>query len=345
VAEAPPTEADVSEEPASRPARKRSRTIRDRWWHRALASAFLGLCSAFAWMPSFLAYGLADLMAVPWALFWLVSDPRGRRSRGYHRNLRIVFREGGPMPRPPRGHLWRWSRHMAWLFVDFCRMRRLNKANLARHVDMAEVPQLQALMAEGKGVIVATGHIGMWDVLGHAAGLVGVPLTSVYRPSYVPALDRAIEKLRSGTGQALLLREGAMVPLKQALAEGQMLGLLVDGGGKGSRTFAPFLGTAAATTPSPALLHLVSGAPVAVITCERKGRLRFRVRVWDIVRDGRTGDRRADQQAITARLNRALSAAILAAPEQWFWQNNRFRHRPPGEVPGPDGLPPLAPPD
>ena len=46
--------------------------------------------------------------------------------------------------------------------------------------------------------------------------------------------------------------------------------------------------------------------------------------------------------AITTRINRALGRGIAEAPEQWFWQSRRFRHRPPGEVPGPDGLPPLA---
>jgi acyl-CoA thioesterase-1 len=56
------------------------------------------------------------------------------------------------------------------------------------------------------------------------------------------------------------------------------------------------------------------------------------------------GFRDADLLAITARVNRALSLGIAEAPEQWFWQSRRFRHRPPGETPGPDGLPPLVAP-
>ena len=39
---------------------------------------------------------------------------------------------------------------------------------------------------------------------------------------------------------------------------------------------------------------------------------------------------------------RKLSRAILAYPEQWFWGSRRFLTRPPGEAPGPDGLPPRA---
>ena len=40
-------------------------------------------------------------------------------------------------------------------------------------------------------------------------------------------------------------------------------------------------------------------------------------------------------------INVRLTQAVAEAPEQWFWQSRRFRHRPPGETPGPDGLPPL----
>lgn len=317
---------------------------RERLHHRLLAGCLSAVFGTVLRLPGPLAYRLADLLAVPWALWWWRHDRRGRRSRGYWRNRRIVCRPGGPLPRLPRRHLWRWARHMTWLLVDFCRLRRITAANVTERVDTAELGVLRQLMAEGRGVIVATGHVGMWDVAGHAAGLLGVPLTSVYRPSPVPAIDRAIARMRGGTGQDLLLRKGAIWPLKKALGEGRMLGLLVDGGGKGSRTFAPFLGTPAACTPTPALLHLATGAPIVVLSCPRVGRERFALRIWEVIRDWPAGaDRDADLLAITARVNDGLTRAVLAHPEQWFWQGNRFRHRPPGEVPGPDGLPPLAP--
>ena len=64
---------------------------------------------------------------------------------------------------------------------------------------MAFTDQVQALYDEGHGVIFATGHVGVWDVSGHVAGLLGLPITSVFRPSPLPALNRLIERLRTGT--------------------------------------------------------------------------------------------------------------------------------------------------
>lgn len=325
--------------------RPRDRTRREPLWQRLVVAAFAGLLWLVSILPTWLAYGLGTLLAIPWFLWWCVHDRRGKRSSGYWRNCRIGFREGSPLgPVRPPGHLWRWSKHIAWLAIDFCRMGRITAQNVRRHCDLAEFPQVEALYREGKGLIFATGHIGVWDVSGWAAGLLGLPLTSVFRPSPLPALNRLIERLRTGSGQTVVARKNVLRTLLRVLGDKQVVGILADGGGKHSAVEAPFLGTAARTVASPALLHLATGAPIAVVAVLRRGPMRYQLRVFDVIRDAGTGDRDADMLAITTRVNRALSQGIAEAPEQWFWQSRRFRHRPAGEVPGPDGLPPLVDP-
>ena len=323
----------------------RKRPTREALWQRLVVGLFAGLIWLVGALPTWLAYGLGTLLAVPWFLWWSLHDRRGRRSSGYWRNCRIGFRPGSPLGAiRPKGHLWRWSRHIAWLAIDFCRMGRLNQANVRQHCDLTEYPQLAALYGEGKGMIFATGHIGVWDVSGFAAGLLGLPLWSVFRPSPLPALNRLIERLRTRSGQTVVARKNVLRTLLRVLGEKKVVGLLADGGGKHSAVEAPFLGTAARTVASPALLHLATGAPIAVVAVLRTGAMRYRLRVFDVIRDAGSGDRDADLLAITSRINRALTQGIVEAPEQWFWQSRRFRHRPPGEMPGPDGLPPLLEP-
>ena len=319
------------------------RPAREALWQRLVVGAFAGLIWLVGVLPNWLAYALGDLMAVPWFLFWLGKDRRGRRTSGYWRNCRIAFRPGSPLgpARPPR-HLWRWSRHIAWLAIDFCRMHRLTADSVRTMCDLREYPRVAAAFAQQKGLIFATGHLGVWDVSGYAAGLLGLPLISVFRPSPLPALNRLIERLRTGSGQTVVARKNVLRTLLRALADKQVVGILADGGGKHSAVEAPFLGTNSRTVASPALLHLATGAPIAVVAVHRLGRMRYRLRVFDVIENASTGDRDADMLAITARINRGLTQGIAEAPEQWFWQSRRFRHRPPGEVPGPDGLPPLA---
>ncbi|HEX6810201.1 MAG TPA: lysophospholipid acyltransferase family protein [Planctomycetota bacterium] len=318
---------------------------REALWQRLAA----GMLSMWIWaigaVPAWVAYALGDMMAVPWYLWWRCSDPRGRRSKGYWRNVAIVFRQGSPLgPVRPRRHLWRWSRHIAWLAIDFCRMRRITAANLRQHCDLTAWERIASAYAEGNGLIFATGHVGVWDTGGYAAGLLGLPIHSVFRPSPLPALNRLIARLRTGSGQSVFARKNVMWTLKKVLADKQVLGIMSDGGGKHSSVVAPFLGTPARTIATPAVLHLTTGAPIAVVAVLRTGRMRYRLHVFDVIQHADTGDRERDLIAITTRVNAGLSQAVALAPEQWFWQSRRFRHRPPGEVAGPDGLPPLAQP-
>jgi Kdo2-lipid IVA lauroyltransferase/acyltransferase len=331
--------------PAGSPAGRNDRAARgprEPLWQRVLAAIASGLLTLVGLLPQFLAYGLADLLAVPWALYWACTDRRGRRSKGYWHNVRLCFRPGSPLGPYPRGHLWRWSRHMSWLAVDFCRMHRINERNLEHHCDLGSYHRIEAMVDKGKGLIFATAHVGMWDVAGYTAGLLGLGITSVYRPSPFPALDRVIARMRTGSGQTVVAKQNVLWTLKKVLAQHGVTGLLVDSGAKGSQVYTPFLGVLAATVATPALLHLATGAPIAVVTVARTGRMRFRLHVWDLIEHAPTGDRQQDLQCITARINRGITQAIRAEPEQWFWHGRRFRHRPPGEVPGADGLPPLV---
>ncbi|MCU0866068.1 MAG: lysophospholipid acyltransferase family protein [Planctomycetes bacterium] len=318
---------------------------REALWQRLAVGCLSGLIWLVGILPTWLAYGLGLLLAVPWFLWWSLHDRRGRRSSGYWRNCRIAFRPGSPLgPQRPKRHLWRWSVHIAWLAIDFCRMGRVRRETVRQHCDLTEYPRIDELARDGKGFLFVTGHIGVWDVAGWAAGLIGLPLWSVFRPSPLPALNRLIERLRTGSGQTVIARKNVMRSLLRLLGDQKVVAILADGGGKHSAVEAPFLGTAARTVASPALLHLATGAPIAVVAMLRTGPMRYRLRVFDVIRDAATGDREADLLAITTRINRALGRGIAEAPEQWFWQSRRFRHRPAGEVPGPDGLPPLVDP-
>lgn len=316
---------------------------REPLWQRVAVGCLRLTIWLIAYMPSWLAYLIGDLIAIPWFVYWSFRDRKGRRSSGYWRNMRLAYREGGQLgPARPRRHLWRWSRHIGWMVIDSCRMRRIHSGNQDKHWILDDFPPIKELFDEGNGLIFATGHVGVWDISGVVGAMLGLPLTSVFRPSPMPGINKLMTDMRTRTGQVVVARKNVMYTLKKVLRDKQAIGILADGGGKHSAVVAPFLGTAARSVATPALLHLATGAPIAVVACLRVGRMKYRLRLLDIIKDAGTGDRERDLVAITTRCNRALGEAIREAPEQWFWQSRRFRHRPPGEVADADGLPPLA---
>jgi len=309
---------------------------------RLAGLALRAVTSAFRRMPRWLAYGIADLASLPLVAATLLHEGRvAPLGRGLFRNQRIVFRE-----RLTRREAWRllfaWARHMTYLFVDFCRMPRLRPHDFESRVDAQAFLDLIPLAEEGRGLICVSGHLGVWELCPYLPSLRGFPMTVVVRPTGIAPVDEVLTAIRRSGGTNVLAKWGILLPLKRALERGEMVGLLSDEDARERPLFVPFLGTLAATTPSVAFLQRVTGAPIVVASVHRIGRERWRCHVWRVIRFDPTRDPEQREREVTSEVSEALSRAILAYPEQWFWGSRRFLTRPPGEAPGPDGLPPRA---
>ncbi len=259
--------------------------------------------------------------------------------------------------RPPGRTLRRFEaayhEHVGGLLLDFLRQPLLTRATLARHLEPTDdLARAQAVYAQskaaGRGVIFVAGHAGLWELAGHLAGLVGIPITSVAKLTDHPGLDAFVLGIRQSGGQRVIDVRGSMWAMKKALDRGEAVGINVDQEARTDPVFAPFFGVPAATSAAPALLHRRTKAPIVVTTVLRTGPFRYRLRVFDVIRPedapGPDEEQAALVARVTARINRAMEAAIREAPAQWLWSHRRWRRRPPGE-PWPfarvDDAPPL----
>lgn|GEM_PF-1430520 len=295
-------------------------------------------------LPLWLGYALADLVAPLLVLFTLQHERKVRhKGRGLFRNQRIVFRDAWT-PELSRRLLWGWARHMTRLVVDFARIQVLDAKAMRACFDMRELAKVRDLRARGQGVICLTGHIGVWELSGHLAAVSGWTITSIARPPKNHALSDVGNAIRGSGGQIVLAKWGVLRPIFKGLRRGELAGVIADENARTNPVFVPFLGTLAATNRAPALIHLKTGAPIAVVSVARLERGRFRFHVWDVIEPRpSSGSREVDVERVARRINDGLSRAILAYPEQWLWGMRRYHTRPPGEVLGPDGLPPVAP--
>ena len=307
--------------------------------HRAIGLAVVLLTAVLRLLPVAVSRFLLD-MTVPFLVVgsWIREK---RVGRGMNRNLHIAFRDQ-LTPGMAMRLRWAWARHMTWLFIDFVHMPRIQKENLSRFVDCEDWDRVRAEYERSKGLICVTGHIGVPELLGHVASLLGVVVNGIFRPPGITPVGDYLTGVRSSGGQRVLSKWNVIWLLKKALDRGEGIGLTGDENTAKNPVFVPFLGTSAATNPIPAVLHRATGAPVAVMTVHRRGRLEYRLHVWDVIHIAKTDDRDADIEAILLRINAALSRAIRSSPAQWFWGMRRFHTRPPDEVLGKDGLPPAA---
>jgi KDO2-lipid IV(A) lauroyltransferase len=228
--------------------------------------------------------------------------------------------------------------------VEFARLRQLTAENVGELVDLSELAKLDELLTRKKGLLCVPAHYGNWELCGCAVALKGYPLKSVARPLDNPLLDKLLTDIRERSGNTIIPKWHVLWKLKKLLDRGAIVTITVDQNGGVGGLFVPMFTTPASTITSPAALHLATRAPIVVAMLSRQpDGVRHVFRVWDVIEHAPTDDHDADVKAIAVRINRAFERAIREYPEQWLWVHKRWKTRPPGETPGPDGLPPEVP--
>jgi len=190
---------------------------------------------------------------------------------------------------------------------------------------------VEQAQAQGKGVILATPHLGAWE----GAGLYCADrfdITCLYRPPRNAGLEQLINTARSRLGGRYLAANARGIRLLyKTLRQGKVIAMLPDQEPQsGAGMFAPFFGTPAYSMVLLARMAARSGAPVIFVWCERLpwGRgyhLHFR----EIPNVGNT----TDIMTAVRATNEAVEECVRECPKQYQWSYRRFRSRPPGEQP------------
>ena len=115
-----------------------------------------------------------------------------------------------------------------------------------------------------------------------------------------------------------------------ALRRGEIVALVADRDLAGDGIPVTFFGRPTTMPQGPAMLAVLTGAPLVVGVCRRLGPDRFTAHGW-MVDVPRSGDRHADIAALTTAMAARVEEVIAQAPEQWWgafqpiWLDQRRR--------------------
>jgi KDO2-lipid IV(A) lauroyltransferase len=219
-------------------------------------------------------------------------------------------------------------------------MLRLSKLDAAAIVERT-VPrgwdELDAALAERKGVLLVTGHYGNWEIAAATVAARGVPIAAIVRRQGNRLVNDRLNELRHRLGVETITQREAPSRVPRLLRRGGVVGIVGDQDARRAGIFVPFFGRPASTHRGPALFALRLGAPVFSCVARRLPEAGVRYEVaGERVPVVRTGDLEADVQALTAELAARLEAQVRLAPEQYFWFHRRWKSRPDAE-PGSEG--------
>ena len=220
-------------------------------------------------------------------------------------------------------------RTVAGILVTLARFPALNRENISQWIEYEGLEHYLEASREGRGVLIATAHLGNWELSAFAQAIMTGPMHVVVRALDNPLIDRIVEDRRTLSGNRLIYKRDAARAVIKALRNNEAVGILIDQNTSAPEgVFVNFFGKLACAGSAFVKFAHHSGAPVIpgfALWNENKQRyvLRFCPRVE------MTGDIASD----TRRIHALFESIIRQNPDQWMWIHRRWKTRPPGEPP------------
>lgn len=213
---------------------------------------------------------------------------------------------------------------------EFITLPFLSPRRIVEIVDGEEYVKLvKRLTRHNRGIIVATGHIGFWELFGAYSSLM-FPTTVIAKRIYFPRYEKEVSYFRRRFGMRVVYQDEGIKPIIAALRRGEAIGMLVDQDiSSVSGVYVRFFGREAYTPSAPSALAITTGAPILPAALIRINANRYRVEMEEpLFPPKRPQDKIAAKLKLTQQWTTALERIIKRHPEQWVWFHKRWKTRP-----------------
>jgi len=220
------------------------------------------------------------------------------------------------------------SIHLAQTAAEMLQFPKLNSQKAERFVDVGEAYNVyNELLAEGKGLIGLTSHIGNWELLGGIFSMKGLEGRAIARKVRYPPFHHWIESLRKSIKIDLFYREDtSLKELSAWLASGKLLGILPDQDIDSARgIFVDYFGKPAYTSTGPVRLALLTNTPIVTVFLIRMPRDKYKVVIGEVIRPVLKTTIEDALQEYTQQWVLSCENIIRQYPSQWGWNHNRWK--------------------
>lgn len=214
-------------------------------------------------------------------------------------------------------------RELATSAVELCRLHRDGDQAPEVYLSASSQTALAEALAEKRGVIFVTGHIGNWELMALTLARLGYPISTIAKESYDSRFTALIERFRQSAGVQSIYRgrPGSSAKILRALSHNRILGVLIDQDTKVPSAFVSFFGQLASTPVGAAALAARTQSAVVVGTIHRSRSRRHIIAVERVVLPENTVE-------ATALLTSHLEKRIRTHPAQWVWFHQRWKTTP-----------------
>ena len=216
--------------------------------------------------------------------------------------------------------------HYGHYLFDYMLMYRINKENKDRFVSAEPGREkIPACLADGKGVLLVTPHLGNWELGGIVLSWLGCGISVLTYREEDEALNRMRERFRARRGIKSIYIDPQQDSLRsavetiQALRRNEVVALLADRDSPTENVEVRFFGRKVRLPAGIGYLALLSGAPLVPVFVVLERDRRYVGLVEDPIRIvAGEGDRAAAVQEGMQQLAAVFERYVARHPDQWY---------------------------
>ncbi len=187
---------------------------------------------------------------------------------------------------------------------------------------------LQNALSRKKGVIIVSGHFGLWELVPPWLALNGNEVTVVVRRQNNPYVDQWFEEMRNRHGARTTDSGFGIREILKSLRRGHILALMADQDNGKQGIFIRFFNEWASAPTGPAQISLKTGAPIVPLAGFPDFQNGHLLKIFAPLYPENYSEDLAGQQRLTSDYSRIIEKFIRQQPNNWFWLHRRWKTRP-----------------
>lgn len=232
-------------------------------------------------------------------------------------NLGVIL-GGGATKAEIDSHVQSIFRNFAKYLVDFFKVRKLSRKEIDRFVKIEGIESVDKCLAEGKGAVLLSIHIGNWEMGGAVIGALGYPVNALVLEHGDKRINDLFVKQRVANGLKVIPVGIQVKQCFRALKNNELLAIVGDKDYTSNGEYIDFFGKKAFIPRGPAVLSLRTGAPIVICALTRERDNTFKFKFEDPIRYVPSGDREKDVKAFMGMYIKVFEKYIRKYPDQWY---------------------------
>ncbi|HPX66832.1 MAG TPA: lysophospholipid acyltransferase family protein [Candidatus Syntrophosphaera sp.] len=264
------------------------------------------------------------LLPYPWGrwlltrLFLWIGYGLGIRRQVAAENLQRVYPD-----MPPKQRKRLLKRVYLNLGLSAAELYLLPEKQLISGTSINGRENLEAALALGKGVILATAHLGNWEAA-RTLPLFGIPLAAVVQKQHNHLFDAYNNALRTRQGVRLIDQRHGLKDLLACLRQNMVVTILTDQNAGPEGLILEFLGHPAPHWKGAAKISLRYKAPIVPGYALRNPEGGISICFEPMIHHPELSDSTENQLLLLKEINAVTERYIRQNPEQWLWLHRRW---------------------